>query len=111
MPFWPQSSDYRLVFRIAYTCQETLPLAYKQKVSTLLGLDNKYGVIIVDFQESNSSCVIVCHEYEEHELYHVAFYLIFICCPLKSPFASLASRGGIICCVVIHQLAQWNIYK
>lgn len=64
VPFWARGKKKLLVFRVAYTQEETLPLSWDNPKKTLLRLDNRFGGIDVDFQVSESSIVFVCHSYE-----------------------------------------------
>lgn len=65
VPFWPQGSQKSMIFRVAYTQEETLPLSWENPRRTLLRLDNRFGGIDVDFQVSESSIVFVCNQYED----------------------------------------------
>ena len=65
VPFWARTGHKLVILRIADTGQETLPLSYENPASTLLELDNEHGGILVDFQVSESSLIMVCHKYEE----------------------------------------------
>ena len=68
VPFWPQSLKRKgLVFRVASTGEETIPLNYQKPISELLKLDNKYGGIFVDClsEQLSPSVTIACRGYEE----------------------------------------------
>ena len=65
VPFWPQGSQKKAIFRVAQTTEETLALSLDDPKATLLRLDNGHGSLFIDFQVSESSVVIVCHAYEE----------------------------------------------
>lgn len=64
-PFWPRGTQRLLIFRVARTREETLPLSWDTPSRTLLRLDNGFGGIDIDFQVSESSIIVVCHPYED----------------------------------------------
>lgn len=65
VPFWPRRTRKLLVFRVAGTDEETLPLSWKNGSKTLLRLNSQFAGIYVEIQVSPSSTVVACHPYND----------------------------------------------